>query len=71
MTDAEKVTKLASAISRADRELDVLLAYHEIGSIASPAGRKRCSEWAIATALRVRKILRNALKKAEAGHVDS
>lgn len=66
MTDAEKVTKLATAISRADRELDLILepGSIEVGSFAS--GRKQ-SEWSLTICRRVRNILRRALAKVQAG----
>ena len=65
MTDAEKVTKLIEALRRADRELSCLLAYQEIGSVASPLGKRRCDEHAVSTALRAQKILRRALAKVQ------
>ena len=55
MTDAEKVDALQSAIRRADRVLDWILA---------DGGH---AEWMLTTAKRVRRILQAALKKTGAG----
>lgn len=55
MTDAEKVTKLATAISRADRELDLIL---------DPMDH-HTAEWSLTICRRVRNILRRALAKVQ------
>ena len=55
MTDAEKVEALQSAIRRADRVLDWILA---------DGGH---AEWMLTTAKRVRRILQAALKKTTDG----
>ena len=52
MTDAEKVSTLRSAIERADRTLEWILA--EPGH----------AEWMMTTAQRIRRILRAGLKRA-------
>ncbi len=57
MTDAEKITKLATAISRADRELDLIL---------EPMDH-HTAEWSLTICKRVRNILRRALAKVQAG----
>ena len=62
MTDSEKVSILRSAIERADKALDWVLnpASMSVGSFAT--GRKR-SEWSVTVCMRVRRILRAAVKK--------
>lgn len=65
LTDAEKVVILSEALKKADRKIEELLAYFEIGSIARGAGKVKCSEAEQSTAMRVRKILRAALKRVE------
>ena len=55
MTDTEKVSTLRSAIERADKVLDWIL--------AQPSH----SEWMMTTASRVRRILRAAIKKIDKG----
>jgi 23S rRNA C2498 (ribose-2'-O)-methylase RlmM len=61
LTQEEKVTALTAAIGRADRELDLIL---------EPMDH-RTAEWTLTICKRVRNILRRALRKVEANHVDS
>lgn len=65
LTDAEKVVILTEALRKADRKIEELLAYFEIGTVARGAGKIKCSEAEQSTAMRVRKILRAALKRVE------
>ena len=57
LTNDEKITALTAAISRADRELDLIL---------EPMDH-RTSEWSLTICKRVRNILRRALAKVQAG----
>ena len=65
MTDAEKVTKLAAAIGRADRFLAEIDAVAEINSIARGAGNRKCSELTQGAVRRARKTLQRALRCVE------
>lgn len=62
----EERTVLLDAAKKATRELDALFALQEIASIASGAGRRKCSEESLIAANRARKILHRALSKITA-----
>lgn len=63
LTPEEERTILLDAARKATRELDVLFALQEIATIASGAGRRKCSEESLIAANRARKILHRALSK--------